>query len=209
MQRMKKKNLPKPKFIVGIDEVGRGPLAGPVAVCAFRMSADFDVKAFGPIKDSKKLGAEKREAFFRALSLLKKSKKVDYAVVMESAKRIDAIGISRCIKHCLVKALKKIKAKPSECLVLLDGGLKAPLQYKNQKTIVKGDEKERAIAFASIIAKVTRDRLMHRLSKQHSRYDFHIHKGYGTAAHRAAIKKYGLSALHRRSFCSNILSIDK
>jgi ribonuclease HII len=191
----------KAKFIVGIDEVGRGPLAGPVAVCAFIMPANFNAKEFGIIKDSKKLKPQKREEIFARLKELKKEGKVNYSVCYESAKRIDQIGISKAIKNCLSKALKNIKAKPNEYLVLLDGGLKAPEEFKNQKTIIKGDEKERAIAFASIAAKVSRDALMCKLAKKYKNYSFEIHKGYGTQKHCEAIKKHGLSDQHRKCFC--------
>lgn len=195
----------KIKYIIGIDEVGRGPLAGPVAVCAFRLPVIFPIKHFGPLKDSKKLTALKREKIFVQLKKLKKDGEVQYSVSLESAKRIDTIGISKAIKNCLEKSLKNLKTKPSECIVLLDGGLKAPEVYKNQKTIIKGDEKERAIAFASIVAKVTRDALMCKLAKKYPKYGFEIHKGYGTKKHCEAIRKYGLSREHRRYFCKNLI----
>lgn len=191
------------KYIVGIDEVGRGPLAGPVAVCAFLMPANFPTKDFGPLKDSKKLTPEKRGDIFLKLKILKKNKKINYSVCYESAKRIDKIGISQAIKNCLEKSLRNLKVKPAECLVLLDGGLKAPAEYVNQKTIIKGDEKERAIAFASIAAKVSRDELMCKLAKKYPKYGFEIHKGYGTAKHCGFIRKYGLSEEHRKCFCKN------
>jgi ribonuclease HII len=196
----------KVKFVVGIDEVGRGPLAGPVAVCAFKMRTNFNAKSFGRIKDSKKLTPEKRQGIFYKLAKLKKEKIVNYFVCYESARKIDKIGLSRAIKSCLEKALGKLKCKPNECLVLLDGGLKAPQKYKNQKTIIKGDEKERAIAFASIVAKVRRDALMCKLSKKYPKYSFEIHKGYGTKRHCEAIKKNGLCFEHRKCFCKNFIT---
>lgn len=113
------------------------------------------------------------------------------------------MGISKAIKNCLEKSLKKLNVKPHECQVLLDGGLKAPSIYKNQKTIIKGDEKEWAIAFASIVAKVSRDTLMCRLAKKYPKYCFEIHKGYGTKKHCELIRKYGLSGEHRKCFCKN------
>jgi len=200
------------KYIVGIDEVGRGPLAGPVAVCAFKMPIKFEVKKFGKIKDSKKLTPKKREEIFDMLKKIKSTKNpisennIDYLVCYESAQEIDKIGISQAIKNCLKKAITKLRVNPKDCLVLLDGGLKAPLKYKNQKTIIKGDEKERAIAFASIIAKVSRDELMCRLAKKYPKYSFEIHKGYGTKKHCEYIKKNGLCFEHRRCFCKNYLS---
>ena len=139
------------------------------------------------------------------MKILKKNKEVDYFVSYESAKRIDNIGISQAIKNCLKKSLASLKVKPNECLVLLDGGLKAPAEYIKQKTIIKGDEKERAIAFASIVAKVSRDTLMCKLAKKYSKYSFDIHKGYGTKKHCEFIKKYGLSDEHRRCFCKNFI----
>lgn len=199
---MPKKNF---KYLIGIDEVGRGPLAGPVAVCAFIMPAKFSDKDFGPLKDSKKLTAEKREDIFKKLKILKKDKKINYSVCYESAKKIDQIGISQAIKNCLEKSLKNLKVKPNDCLVLLDGGLKAGDKYKNQKTIIKGDEKERVIAFASIVAKVSRDELMCKLHKKYPKYGFDIHKGYGTAKHCENIRKNGLSIEHRRCFCKNFI----
>lgn len=189
---------------MGIDEVGRGPLAGPVAVCAFKMGIDFNARAFGPIKDSKQLTAENREAIFRALHALKKKGKVDYSVSYEDARTIDSIGIGKAIKNCLEASLGDLNLVPEACEVLLDGGLKAPAIFKDQKTIIKGDEKKRAIAFASIIAKVSRDALMREFAKIYPQYGFEIHKGYGTKDHRSAIRKHGMSPLHRRSFCKNI-----
>ncbi len=200
------------KYIVGIDEVGRGPLAGPVAVCAFIMPIGFKTSGFGPLKDSKKLTPKKREEIFCKLEILKNSrqsssqgsKKIDYSVCYESAKRIDKIGISKAIKNCIKKSLKNIKANPQKCLVLLDGGLKAPEEFKNQKTIIKGDEKERVIAFASVIAKVSRDALMCKMTKKYPKYCFEIHKGYGTKKHCEIIKKEGICEEHRKSFLRNI-----
>ena len=140
---MKNKKLPKSlKFVVGIDEVGRGPLAGPIAICAFKMPVNFNARKFGKIKDSKQLTAENRKAIFGLLHDLKKEKHIDYFVSYESAKRIDTIGLSKTIKNCLEKCLKNLKIKPHECIILLDGGLKAPAHFKNQKTIIKGDEKK-------------------------------------------------------------------
>jgi ribonuclease HII len=192
----------KKKYVIGIDEVGRGPLAGPVAVCAFKMPIDFNAKTFGKIKDSKKLTSKKREEIFCKLKGLKE---LDYCVSYESAKRIDKIGISKAIKNCLERSLKILKLRPSECMILLDGGLKAPKEYKYQRTIIRGDEKERAIAFASIVAKVSRDALMCRLAKKYPKYRFDVHKGYGTRRHCTAIRRHGLCPEHRKYFCKNII----
>ncbi len=196
--------MAKLKYIVGIDEVGRGPLAGPVAIGAFKMPVNFTVKNFGPIKDSKKLTHEIREEIYKKLLILKKEKKIDFAVCYESVKNIDKFGLSRAIKNCLENSLRKLNLNPKECQILLDGGLHAPKEFQNQKTIIKGDEKERSIAFASIVAKVLRDRKMCILAKKYTKYGFEIHKGYGTKKHRELIKRFGLSLEHRVSFCRNI-----
>ena len=98
-------------------------------------------------------------------------------------------------------AIRKLKLDPSVCEVRLDGGLKAPIAYKRQVTIIKGDEKESVIAMASIVAKVTRDRLMVRLDKKYPEYGLAKHKGYGTKTHMTVIRRRGLSEIHRRSFC--------
>ena len=97
-----------------------------------------------------------------------------------------------------------MKLNPKNCEVRLDGGLHAPAEFKNQKTIIRGDEKEKIIAWASILAKVSRDSLMRKASRKFPEYGFEIHKGYGTARHRSAISKHGLSPLHRKTFCTRI-----
>jgi ribonuclease HII len=186
--------------IIGIDEVGRGPLAGPVAVCAFSMPIGFDDSIFGKLRDSKKLSAKKREQIFEQLEKMRIEGAVNYSVCYASANEIDNIGISICIKKCLEEALLNIKADPKECKVLLDGGLYAPKEFE-QETIIKGDEKERVIALASIVAKVSRDKLMVSLAEEYKEYGFNKHKGYGTKAHMEAIKKYGMCIEHRRTFC--------
>ncbi len=192
------------KFVVGVDEVGRGPLAGPIVFCALKIPHDFSPKGFGRIKDSKKLLPKRREEIFDKLEKLKKSGIIDYSIYSESTQNIDKYGLSRMGKSCIKETLEDLKIKPNISMILLDGGLKAPKKYKNQKTIIKGDEKERAIAFASIVAKVFRDGLMRGLSKKYPKYGFEIHKGYGTRKHRELIKEYGLCQEHRKSFCKNI-----
>ena len=179
------------KYTIGIDEVGRGPIAGPVTVCACMISSDI-AKKYKGIKDSKKLSEKKREEIF-----LEIQNSVQYKVTSISAKEIDKKGISFCIKKALAKS---ISIFPTDTLVLLDGGLKAPKEYSKQKTIIKGDEKEVCIALASIIAKVTRDRYMRKMAQKHPEYGFEGHKGYGTRAHYLAIEKSGKSSLHRLSF---------
>jgi ribonuclease HII len=186
----------KNRQIIGIDEVGRGPLAGPVAVCALVLKCDFDTKN---LRDSKKLSPKQREVWFEKICAWKKEKKLDFKIAFVSASIIDKIGISKAIKKALEKSLYELKPKNSYT-ILLDGGLKAPIEFKNQETIIKGDEKEVAIALASIVAKVSRDALMTKISKKFPQYEFHLHKGYGTKLHYERLKKHGLSQIHRKTF---------
>lgn len=191
------------KFVVGIDEVGRGPIAGPVAVCAF-LWKDREIHPPVGIKDSKKLSPQKREAWFRQIKIWKKEDRVNYAVSYVSAASIDRIGITQAIHRALTQSLKKLAVEPDNVEVLLDGGLKAPMTYHFQKTIIRGDEGEPVIALASIAAKVLRDRLMDRYALDYPEYSFEENKGYGTHPHYKAIKKHGMSPLHRRSFLKEL-----
>ncbi len=188
------------KFIVGIDEVGRGPIAGPVAVCALVLKPGFNKKNFTNFRDSKKLSAKAREIWLEKIEAEKLRGGLNYCLKMESNKVIDKKGLNFAIKKALADAVDALKLPPAKTRVLLDGGLKAPTEYKNQKTIIKGDEKELAIALASIVAKVKRDALMDKLSKKYPGYDFHKHKGYGTSAHYKALRKHGISPIHRHLF---------
>lgn len=189
--------------IVGIDEAGRGPIAGPVAVGVFEFKISnyrsLIRKIALPLRDSKKLTALQREKWFARFKIWQKEKHCDFAVVLISAKEIDRIGINQAISKALINCLKKLKIKSKERMVL-DGGLKAPFIYTNQTTIIKGDEKEPVISCASICAKVLRDRYMATMGKKYPGYGFDVHKGYGTKAHYLAISKYGLSPLHRKTY---------
>ncbi len=197
------------KYFVGIDEAGRGPLAGPLAVGAVifsKNSKKFFTKELREIegKDSKKLTLEQREFWFKKIKIWQKEGMLKYAVTLISADVIDKAGMSFAIKVAIKKCLTKIKADSHSCLVLLDGSLKAPVEYKNQKTIIKGDEKEQIISLASIAAKVTRDKKMMIYAKLFPQYSFDVHKGYGTKLHRDLIKKHGPATIHRKSFLKNI-----
>lgn len=197
--------------VVGIDEVGRGPIAGPVAVCALRLEVrslklgvrDLEEKIGIKLKDSKKLSEKQREVWFVEIKKWQKQGLCDFRVSMVSAKEIDKIGIVPAIQKALNNSLSQLPTSNS-CLVLLDGGLKAPQEYNNQKTIIKGDEKEPVIALASIVAKVTRDRLMCRLAKKYPGYALEKHKGYGTKEHYKTLQKYGLSVIHRKTVLKNV-----
>jgi len=192
------------KYIVGIDEAGRGPLAGPVAVGAVRVNVGFDKRFFKGIKDSKKLSVRKRDEWFKNISEVQPRTNINFAVVLVSEKIIDKHGIAYAIRLGIKKCLTKLKVS-NNSRIFLDGGIKAPDNFLHQKTIIKGDEKIPVISLASICAKVTRDRFMVKLSKKYSQYNFHIHKGYGTLLHRRLIKKHGPSVVHRKSFLHKII----
>ncbi len=193
------------KYIIGIDEAGRGPLAGPVAVGVCLVPAKMTRRNFKNIRDSKKLTEKMRDVWFAKMCEMN----LDFSATLISNKVIDERGLSFAIKKAMSDSLKKIQSscgfRPSECLVLLDGGLHAPTEFTFQKTIIKGDEKEFAISLASIAAKVTRDAYMKKQAKKFPEYGFAIHKGYGTARHISAIKKEGVTNLHRLSFLKNIV----
>ncbi|MFA6158456.1 MAG: ribonuclease HII [Candidatus Paceibacterota bacterium] len=198
-----------PVYVVGIDEVGRGPLAGPVTVCACMVPGDFDMGKFAGIRDSKKLTPKKREEWFVAISAMKERGELDFAFTSIPAGEIDAIGIAVAIQKALDTSLAAVasaaKVSPSDVSVMLDGSLHAPATFIHQETIIKGDEKIPVISAASIVAKVTRDRFMDEMAVAHPGYGLERHKGYGTAAHCAAIRKLGPSPIHRRSFLRNFL----
>ncbi len=197
-------NMDKFRYIIGIDEAGRGPIAGPVAVGAVAIKTEIlsqeGIKMLKGIKDSKKLTERQREKWFAKIEAWKKQGKIDFAVIFESSKTIDRIGIVKSIKRALGHSIKKLSISPSIALVLLDGGLKAPVKYKNQKTIIRGDEKEPIIALASIAAKVLRDRKMVELGRKFPQYGFEAHKGYGTKSHYKNLEKHGPFSSHRKNF---------
>ncbi|MDO8424086.1 MAG: ribonuclease HII [bacterium] len=186
--------------IVGIDEAGRGPLAGPVAVGAVRIPEEFNKKFWRGIKDSKQLSFEERELWFALAQEGKRKKELDFRVSLISEKIIDRHGIAYAIRLGIKRVLKSLKTSETESQIFLDGGIKAPVEFKHQLTVVKGDEKIPVISLASICAKVVRDRRMVKLAKKYPEYNFDLHKGYGTFVHRQAIKKYGSTELHRQSF---------
>lgn len=190
------------KYIIGIDEAGRGPLAGPVSVGAILFSykeyEKFKKESKNTLagRDSKKLSEKKREEWFETIQKLP----LESAVAFSSNKVIDTKGIVPAINIAISKIFSEFNKDPNECLVLLDGNLKAPEEFKNQKTIIKGDEKEPVISLASIVAKVSRDRYIVDLAKKYPEYCFEKHKGYGTKVHYEMLKKHGLCNIHRRSF---------
>jgi ribonuclease HII len=199
-------------MIIGIDEVGRGPIAGPVCVAAFlirrpgQFARELELlkkKHSLPLRDSKKLSKKDREAWVEIVQELKIKGKCDYAISIISAATIDRIGIVPSIRRALASSLKKVVATGGatfSCPVVLDGGLRAPAEYKKQTTIIKGDEKEISITFASIVAKVHRDKIMVKYAKKHPEYGFQSHVGYGTRAHYLALGRYGQTPIHRKTF---------
>ena len=184
-------------IIIGVDEVGRGPLAGPVTVGA--VVANKNLRILRGIKDSKKLSAKQREEW------LFKFKNLKSATASVGAQIIDRIGITAAARLATGRCLRKLRIKNLKFKILLDGSLYAPRTYLNQKTIIRGDEKIPLIAAASIVAKVHRDNKMVRLHEQFPKYRFDLHKGYGTKLHQRVIKKHGLSILHRMSFCKKLV----
>lgn len=190
------------RFVVGIDEAGRGPLAGPVAVGA--VVVPFGKKPlFSIAKDSKQLSSARREEIFKEIRAAKKLGTLDFAVSLVSAKVIDEKGIVFAIRRAIKNCLNKLAVPPHQTLVLLDGGLSAPDHFLFQETIIRGDQSEPIIGLASIAAKVTRDAYMIKIAKKYPNYGFEVHKGYGTVAHRSCLKKHGVCEIHRRSFISN------
>jgi ribonuclease HII len=195
-------------WIVGIDEAGRGPIAGPVAVggVCIEKSKYARVKQLCKEirgKDSKKLTERKREEWFENIRQMQRDGLLTYAVSMSAAKMIDAKGIVPAIRSAMQRVLKRIAPNPLESTIKLDGALHAPHRYANQETIIKGDEKELVISLASICAKVERDRKMVRLAKKYPEYGFERHKGYGTKMHYMALAKHGAREEHRRSFLAS------
>lgn len=195
------KKLNKYDMVVGVDEVGRGPIAGPVTVCAFTVSRQYYKKVFKELEgitDSKKLTEKKREFFTEKIRDLKNKGYVDVVVSSISAHIIDTKGIIPALRSAVNRSLEKI-SQDENIYVFLDGSLFAPDTY-SQETIIKGDAKNWLIGAASVVAKVSRDNYMKELSKKIPEYSFEKHKGYGTKAHYDAIKKHGMCEFHRKSW---------
>ena len=184
-------------LICGIDEAGRGPLAGPVVVGAVIMPRDSMIEG---VNDSKKVSEKKREKLFDIIT----EEAIAYGVGIIDQKEIDRINILNATKEGLTMAVKELNPKPD--LIIVDALSKIDTEGIPYKSIIKGDAKCYSIACASIIAKVTRDRIMRQWDEVYPQYGFIKHKGYGTAAHIAAIKEYGLCPLHRLSFVKNIIN---
>ena len=177
------------KYIAGVDEVGRGPLAGPVVSCAIILPKDYYLN---DLNDSKKLSKKKRESLFEVLT----KDAISYSIGISSVEEIDQFNIYQATKYTMLKALEGLKVKPEHLLIdamTLDVDIP-------QTAIIKGDLKSASIAAASIIAKVTRDAYMLKLHEQYPEYKFDSNSGYGTKEHMEAIYKYGITPHHRKSF---------
>lgn len=187
--------------VVGIDEVGRGPLAGPITVGVVCVPVTFSWKECHDLKDSKQLTEAMRNRWYQ---WIKRHPSIRASVSSVSAKEIDRIGIVAAGNLAARRALKKLKLSPKTAVIQLDYGLVVGTQWK-QTAYIKGDERFPAIALASIYAKVTRDTYMTRIARQFPQYGFEVHKGYGTKKHRLSIKKSGISSLHRKTFCKKVI----
>ncbi len=189
-------------LLVGIDEVGRGPIAGPVTVCAFavqRKYYDEVLKRLNGITDSKKLSEKKRDFYVEIIHTLKKEGKIEIIISSVSAKKIDSHGISAALRAALEKSVNGTVGKYKKPFIYLDGSLHADEKFL-QETIVKGDSKNWLIGAASVVAKVSRDSKMKELSRIYLNYGFEQHKGYGTKIHYEKIAKYGTCDIHRKTW---------
>ena len=182
-------------FIAGVDEAGRGPLAGPVVAAAVILPEDTFLMY---LDDSKKVTEKRREVLYDQI----KETAVSFGIGMASPELIDEINILQATYEAMRKAIAALDPVPA---VLLNDAVTIPAIAVPQVPIIKGDSKSVSIAAASILAKVTRDRMMKELDAVYPEYGFAKHKGYGTAEHIAAIKKYGPCAIHRRSFIGKFI----
>jgi len=187
------------KAVVGLDEAGRGPLAGPVLAAAVVITPGSKNKVSKlKIQDSKKLTAKKREEFYK---ILVGHPQIKWGIGRVSEKVIDKINILEATKLAMEKALRQVRTKLNKNIdhLILDGNFKIKSKIP-QKSIIKADVKVFSCATASIIAKVSRDRIMLKYDKKYPKYDFKKHKGYPTKLHRKVLKKVGLCPIHRKSF---------
>ncbi len=184
------------QYICGIDEAGRGPLAGPVVVASVIMPRDSLIEG---VNDSKKVSEKKREEIYKRII----EEAVSYGVGIIDQDKIDEINILNATKLGLTTSIKELEVKPD--IILVDALNKIDTLGIPYNSIIKGDAKTYSIAAASIIAKVTRDRIMRQWDEIYPMYGFEKHKGYGTAMHIQAIKEYGLCPIHRRSFTKNFI----
>ncbi|MFN3966326.1 MAG: ribonuclease HII [Endomicrobiia bacterium] len=189
----KKTNL---YIIAGVDEAGRGPLAGPVVSAAVILPPDLIIEG---IKDSKLLTEDQREELFNKIC----SSAIAYGIGIVNNKVIDKINIFNATYKAMRIAVRKLSIRPD--LILVDGPFEIPKIHIPQKPIISGDRKSASIVCASILAKVTRDRIMYKYDKIYPQYGFCRNKGYATIEHRIALKNYGTVEIHRQSFKTKFL----
>ena len=188
------KKMRRGKYLAGVDEAGRGPLAGPVYAAAVVFDEDVIIEG---INDSKKLSEKKREALYDEIC----EKATSYCIASVDNNRIDEINILQATFEAMRTAVSGLAVEPD--YVLVDGD-KSPSIKTDHETVIKGDSKSMAIAAASILAKVSRDRYITEMAKLYPHYGFEKHKGYGTKAHYEAIEKYGVCPIHRMSFLQKL-----
>ena len=192
-QQLKNKGF---NLVAGVDEAGRGPLAGPVCAAAVILPLDCEIDG---LNDSKKLSEKKREALFDVII----EKAVAYDIQLVDHKTIDEMNILNATMLAMTNAVNNLKTKPD--FVIIDGN-RLPSQLEiPAKAVVKGDAKSMSIAAASILAKVTRDRLMLELADKYPEYEFTRHKGYGTKLHQEKLREFGPCEIHRKTFIKKIL----
>ncbi len=183
------------RMVCGVDEAGRGPLAGPVCAAAIILDPSASIDG---INDSKKLSEKKREALFDVIT----EKALAYGIAFASVEEIEEYNILNATYLAMNRAIEQLKIKADYALI---DGNRIPADIKvDCKTVIKGDAKSMSIAAASILAKVTRDRLLLEYDEKYPQYGFAKHKGYGTAEHMNAIRKYGISEVHRPSFLKKL-----
>lgn len=190
------KQYPDCKYIAGIDEVGRGPLAGPVVTCCIIMPKDIRIPY---VNDSKKVTKKRREMLYDIIM----EKAIAVSIGINDEKRIDEINILQATYEAMRQAINNLEVKPD---ILLNDAVTIPEVDIPQIPIIKGDAKSFTIACASIIAKVTRDRLMENYDKEYPGYGFSKNMGYGTKEHTDALRKLGPCKIHRRSFIKNFVN---
>lgn len=186
-------------IICGVDEAGRGPLAGPVYAAAVILPSDCVIEG---LNDSKKLTEKKREALFDEI----KEKALAYGIASADEKEIDEINILNATFLAMKRAIASLSVRPD--LALIDGNQK-PHTDIEEVTVIKGDTKSMSIAAASVLAKVSRDRFMLEMAEKYPQYEFARHKGYGTKLHYEKIAQYGVCDIHRRTFLKKILGEQK
>ncbi|MDA1337649.1 MAG: ribonuclease HII [bacterium] len=195
----------KKQVIAGIDEVGRGPLAGPVIAAAVvilqkhmvpKLSLGAPKLSLGRLRDSKKLSAKKREEYY---DIFLKSKDIQWGIGKVFEKTIDKVNIYQATKLAMVRAVRNLSKKVTPEFLYIDGTMEINVPIA-QKAVIRGDETIQLCAMASIVAKVTRDRLMANYHKKYPAYGFDRNKGYGTKLHLSMLKKHGPCKIHRKTF---------